>query len=411
MYDTSNQNPTTSTPPTKTAAPINFSPHGDSSNLVQNKGSSNMVVPTGASEAQDDQGTSPPLKETNEASPHNSAENLPENPLQESPLETLQESPKVTHAEKDKANSPQESEESAEEGSEEDEARSGSTDGTESDANSSETNSIEVVDLVDDGENNGQDKDECDGDKTNEPMEVDMDVTPLRMELPQSFQSQMTEEELALLRRNDPIGYMKAKLAQRDTHLARAGVGSTNNPLPSDSRAILLNRVRRTILDVDLFEVLKKDSTTCYTMKELLAQVNLATYSLEVSTILFELQTLLDDVTGCLLQDNLAAAKVQEKRNAMDAAYERASKLSKEAEDQAMSFKQAKADYEVRAQSILFWEGQIQELQRKVKEAQQQQLAYETDTVRSQFEELLSRGLSETEAAERIKGAVTTMER
>ena len=94
----------------------------------------------------------------------------------------------------------------------------------------------------------------------------------------------------------------------------------------------------------------------------------------------------------------------------MDAAYERASKLSTEAEDQETRLKQAKDDYEVRACSILFWEGQIQELQKKVKEAQQQQLAYETDTVSNQFEELLSRGLSEIEAAERIKGEVTTLE-
>src|ERR1051325_12053619 len=104
-----------------------------------------------------------------------------------------------------------------------------------------------------------------------------MDVTPLRMELPGSFQPQTAEEELANLKRNDPIGYMKAKLAQRDTPLSKAGAGSTADSMPSDDRVVLLHKIRRTIFDVDLFEVLKKDSTACYTMKELLAQVNLAT--------------------------------------------------------------------------------------------------------------------------------------
>ena len=94
----------------------------------------------------------------------------------------------------------------------------------------------------------------------------------------------------------------------------------------------------------------------------------------------------------------------------MDDAVEHASKLSKEAEDQAMHLKQAKTNYEVRARSILLREGQIQELQRKVKEAQQQQLAYETDTVGNQFEELLNKGLSEMEAAEQLKGEVATLE-
>ena len=140
-----------------------------------------------------------------------------------------------------------------------------------------------------------------------------MDVTLLNMELPPTSQPRLTEEELALLKHNDPIGYMKTKLAQKDIPFTRVGTGSTNNTLSPDARAVLLNKVRKTILDVDLFEVLKKDSTACYTMKELLTQVNSTTCSLPISTILFDLQVLLDDVTGCLLQDELAAAKVKEK--------------------------------------------------------------------------------------------------
>ena len=117
---------------------------------------------------------------------------------------------------------------------------------------------------------------------------------------------------------------MKIKLAQKDVPLTRVGISSTSNTMSPDARAELLNQVRKTILDVDLFEVLKKDSTAFYTMNELLTQVNSKTCSLPVSTILFDLQVLLDDVTGYLLQDELAATKVQEKRNAMDVAYERA---------------------------------------------------------------------------------------
>ena len=84
-----------------------------------------------------------------------------------------------------------------------------------------------MVDLDDNEEDNEHETNEGDGDATNKPMEVEMDVTPLRVELPQPSLSRMTEEELALLRRNDPIGYMKAKLAQRDIPPARAGTSST----------------------------------------------------------------------------------------------------------------------------------------------------------------------------------------
>ena len=57
-----------------------------------------------------------------------------------------------------------------------------------------------MVDLVDNEEGNEQETSEGDGDATNKPMEVEMDVTPLRVELPQPSLSRMTEEELALLR-------------------------------------------------------------------------------------------------------------------------------------------------------------------------------------------------------------------
>src|ERR1044072_6490159 len=94
----------------------------------------------------------------------------------------------------------------------------------------------------------------------------------------------------------------------------------------------------------------------------------------------------------------------------MDAAYEHASKLSKEAEDQAMHIKQAKTDYKARAQSIHLWEKQIRELQQKVEEAQQQQMAYETNIDGNRFEELLNKGLAEMEAAEQLKGDAATVD-
>ncbi|CAI8585949.1 unnamed protein product [Vicia faba] len=244
---------TISNSPSRAAAPLNSSPQGDSSNLVQNKGSSNMAVLAGTSEQQDDQGTSIPLKEIIETTLQTSAEDLQKAPLQKSPLETLQEDPKDTQTEEEKADSGQRAEESADEESEEENANDGSTAGTESNANSSERDGIEVVDLDEDEEDQEHETNEGDGNATNEPLEVETNVVPLRVELPQSSLSRMTDEELALLRRNDPIGYMKAKLAQRDVPLARAGTSSTSYPLPTDERIVLLNKIRKTILNVDIF--------------------------------------------------------------------------------------------------------------------------------------------------------------
>ena len=62
-----------------------------------------MAVLTGVSEQQDNQSTSPLLKETNEGTLHESAETLQKTSLQKSPLETLQENPNDIHAEEEKA--------------------------------------------------------------------------------------------------------------------------------------------------------------------------------------------------------------------------------------------------------------------------------------------------------------------
>jgi chromosome segregation ATPase len=84
--------------------------------------------------------------------------------------------------------------------------------------------------------------------------------------------------------------------------------------------------------------------------------------------------------------------------------------FSKEAEEQAAHIKQARTDYELRSQSIVLWEKQIQELRHKIQEAQQQQISYESNTFGSRFEELLNKGLAETEAAEQLKGEVAILE-
>src|ERR1043165_4060782 len=371
-----------------------------------------MAIPTGASERPDDQGTSPPLKETNETMLEDATKVPPKVSHPESPPKIPQENEEVRRAEEEKTTASQESEDSSEERSEDEEgedAQEGSSERTGSDVGDRNDN-IEVVDLTDGEEDDEDANNDGDGIRTNEQMDFEMDVTPLRMELPGSSQPQTAEEELANLKRNDPIGYIKAKLAQRDTPLSQVGTGSTSDAMAHDDRVVLLHRIRKTILDVDLFEVLKQDSTTCFVMKGLLNQVDLATCSLEVSTILFELQSLLDNVTGFLLQDESAAVKVQEKKASMNAAYEQASKLSKEAEEQAAHIKQARTDYELRSQSIVLWEKQIQELRHKIQEAQQQKIAYESNTFGSRFEELLNKGLAETEAAEQLKGEVAILE-
>src|ERR1044072_6732314 len=146
--------PTTSTPPPQTAAPIHSSPYGDSSNPVQNRGSSNMAIPTGASDRPDDQGTSPPLKETNETMLEDATEVPPEAPHPEPP-------PKI----------PQEREDGSEGRSEDEEgedAQEGSSERTGSEAGGDQNDNIEVVNLTDDEEDDEDANNDGDGLRTNE---------------------------------------------------------------------------------------------------------------------------------------------------------------------------------------------------------------------------------------------------
>ena len=168
-----------------------------------------MAIPTGASERPDDQGTSPPLKETNETMLENATEVPPKASHPESPPKIPQENEEILQAEEEKTTASQESEESSEERSEDEEgedAQEGSSERTGSDVGDRNDN-IEVVNLTDGEEDDEDANNDGDGLRTNEQMDFELDVTPLSMELPGSFKPQTAEEELANLKRNDPIGY------------------------------------------------------------------------------------------------------------------------------------------------------------------------------------------------------------
>ena len=114
-----------------------------------------MAIPTGTSERPDDQGTSPPLKETNETMLEDATEVPPKASHPESPPRIPQENEEIPQAEEEKTTASQGSEDSSEERSEDEEgedAQEGSSERTGSDAGGDQNDNIEVVNLTDDEE-------------------------------------------------------------------------------------------------------------------------------------------------------------------------------------------------------------------------------------------------------------------
>src|ERR1051325_11698586 len=90
-------------------------------------------------------------------------------------------------------------------------------------------------------------------------------------------------------------------LAQRDSSSGKnqsEGSSQSKDNAPLTSVDQLLQQVNKTILEADIFTILKENVTAYYSMKKLLTQIDLSICPSEVSETIYDLQILLNEVSG-----------------------------------------------------------------------------------------------------------------
>ncbi|CAI8598152.1 unnamed protein product [Vicia faba] len=222
----------------------------------------------------------------------------------------------------------------------------------------------------------------------------------------------LTGEQKEELKRSNPLKYIKLMLAQRDSSSSKnqsedSSQMKDNAPLTSLDQ--LLQQVNKTILEADIFTILKEDTAAYFSMKKLLSQIDLSICPPEVSETIYDLQILLNEVSSEYIRVNDAEAKIRTKQEALSKAYDQTSRLSEEAEELERAKIQAKDKHDVLARSILFWESQIEELKKKIEGARNEQAALKPVDDK-ELENLVTQSLQQMEVAEGISEEIKGLE-
>src|ERR1051325_801272 len=294
-------------PPNIQNVPSTASPQPEGSNEnVLNKGSSTAATPVGTVEALDQQATSPPLAEVldQQATSPPLAKDLEAdepNTGIETPVINIPSvsSPKKVHF--------------ADQSEEE-----------------SDTNTVSHY-FADDDEDEGMQVENAD-----EGMQVEVEVpVPVGTVFAKPAPPTLSEEQKEEMKKSNPLKYLKLMLAQRGPSSSKTQSEDSNQSkedVPLTSLDQLLQEVNKTILQADLFTILKDNPGAYFSMKNLLSQIDLSICPPEVGETIYDLQILLDEVNNAYIRAHGIEAKIQTKREALSKAYDQTSKLTKEAE-------------------------------------------------------------------------------
>lgn len=128
-------------------------------------------------------------------------------------------------------------------------------------------------------------------------------VTPTIVVVPTSGVSTsstrgLSAERLAILKRNQPLEYLKAMLSYRENSSEKSlSTASVYKPLSTPADEVL-SKIKDKIFKGDLFLLVLVDPYAPLTLKALLNQVDLLETSPEVANVILEIGTMIDQVVA-----------------------------------------------------------------------------------------------------------------
>lgn len=120
--------------------------------------------------------------------------------------------------------------------------------------------------------------------------------------------------------------YLKAIISERGSSTEKIPSTSTVSGTQSTSKSgdELLLKIKEKAFDIDLFQLLEKDTTICFGIKDLLKQVDVLNASPEVADVIMDLGLLIDQVVMELNCIREASNKIQNKSETQAAKWDAA---------------------------------------------------------------------------------------
>ncbi|XP_050909598.1 uncharacterized protein LOC127123422 [Lathyrus oleraceus] len=171
----------------------------------------------------------------------------------------------------------------------------------------------------------------------------------VRRSITQTSPISLTKEEKKDLKQNDPLKYVRLMMAQRESSLEQSISGASTHSGASANEAShdeLLQQVKKTVFDVDLFEELRNN-----------------------------VGNLIDQVCAEYHREVEAKTKILSTEKAQATEFDNSLQNSQASEELAASRKSAQAEFDTYTTSIRLWESPIAELQKKISDAKAKQAA------------------------------------
>lgn len=149
-----------------------------------------------------------------------------------------------------------------------------------------------------------------------------------------------SSEELAILKRNQPLEYLKVMLSYKESSSKKSlSTATTSDDQPSSTPTDeVLSKIKEKVFKGDLFLLLLTDPYAPLTLKALLNQVNLIEACPEVANIILELGTMVDQVVEDYKLLPQITREIEQKAGFEVAAWD----ASFESTNKAMKLEQAK---------------------------------------------------------------------
>lgn len=109
----------------------------------------------------------------------------------------------------------------------------------------------------------------------------------------------LSAEKLAILKRSQPLEYLKAMLSCRESSSDKSlsTSASEDQPLSTPTDEVL-SKIKDKVFKGDLFLLLLDDPSALLTLKALLSQVDLLEASLEVANVILKISTMIDQAVA-----------------------------------------------------------------------------------------------------------------
>lgn len=138
----------------------------------------------------------------------------------------------------------------------------------------------------------------------------------------------LSPEELEALKQSKSMEYLKAIINARGSSTKKSPSTSTMSGGQSTSKFgdELLLKIKEKAFNIDMFQLLEKDSSACFRIKDLLKQIGILNASLKAVDVIKDLGLLIDQVVVELNHIREVSNKIQNKSETQAAEWDAATK-------------------------------------------------------------------------------------